>query len=199
MTELYQTVAVPDKKDPIFQASYWIDQVVSDGGGYVRLNAIKNNTFEFAMMFRWGRKYESQADILVRSFANSIYGEPRGWLWLQELAKTKKGLFWEVPEEPNRWHRLSVNIARTYDAAMARPGAFQALGITKFYLGLGTWTTKQQNALSSSCYTDISLFGGSADSCLDEMDLPVNESVFQNDFASDLQKRTSKKNHKKDT
>jgi 3',5'-cyclic AMP phosphodiesterase CpdA len=198
LTALYQTVASPVGAPPGLRASYWIDDAVRDGGGYVRLNAMKDDAFLFAMMFRWGRKHERYADILVRCFANEVYGEPRGWLWLQELGRKKQGLFWELPETPDCWHRLDVNLANLYDQALGAPGAFAALGVTKWHLGLGTWVTNREGAVSAACFTDLALHGDAADkSMVDGKPLAVDDGVFVTEFGQDIEDRVSKKSQKK--
>ena len=198
LTELYQTVSSPAGEKPGLRASYWIDGGVRDGGGYVRLNAIKNDALLFTMMFRWGRNYERYADILVRCFANEVYGEPKGWLWLQELGRKKQGLFWELPETPDCWHRLDVNLARLYDQALGVPGAFSALGVTKWHLGLGTWVTNREGAVSAACFTDLALHGDAADgSIVDGEPVAVDDGVFATEFGQDIEDRVSKKSQKK--
>lgn len=198
LTELYQTVSCPAGPAPVLRASYWIDNAVRDGGGHVRLNAMKDNTFLFTMMFRWGRKYERYADILVRAFANELYGEPRGWTWLQEMGRKKQGLFWEMPETPDCWHQLDVNLANLYDQALGSTGAFAALGATKWHVGLGTWVTNREGAVSAACFTDVALRGGSAaSSTVNGVPLVTDGSVFVTEFGQDIEDRVSKKSQNK--
>ncbi len=193
MMELYQTVAIPAGGSPVLRAEYLLEDKPTDGGGYIRLNAMRNNEFKFTMMFKWGEN-ERKADILVRGFGYALTGTAQGWTFLEDLGRAKRGFFWIAPSETGTWHSLTANIAALHDSALGIPGAFAQLGITKLFLAIGTWVNRSKGAASGAYFTNFSLTSNpQLDSSIDGIPLSIDEHVFKTDFGQDLVERQKKK------
>lgn len=196
MMELYQIVAAPSR--PGLHARYRIETPPINGGGWLRLVAMAGDAFKFLMLFRWGQN-ENKADILVRSFGYAIHGTPQGWTFLQDLAAKKQGFYWQLPANPGAWHTLTANIPALHDAAAAQPGAYQALGIDKLLIALGTWANRDSASTSGAHFTGIALQDteDAVPSQADGVQLPTDATVFQIGFGQDLAERQKRPKKKK--
>ncbi len=191
-TELYQAVALPDGA-PVFQAAYFMETPPRNGGGYVRLCAVRDSDFVFMMMFKWGEN-EEQFHVMPRAFGYALYGEQRSWAFLQDLGAKRAGMYWDVPAVPGRWHELSVILPALYDAVQGRPGAFDALGVTKFVIAMGTWANKQPGSGSEAYFGGFALAAGGpeAPSTADGVPLTTDAAVFTARFGQALVDRTAR-------
>jgi len=185
-TEVYRVVAAPEDGTPVLNARYRVDPYQS-GGGYIRLHAMNNEEFLFLMMFRWGED-EQESDYLPRSIGYSIFGEQQSWAFLQQLGEKKQGMFWNVADTPGEWHALDIDIASLYDRAQGAPGAFEALGVNKYLIALGTWSNKHPGSHSAASFDDI-VFTGVANppaSANNARALQCGASIFENGFGQCL-------------
>ena len=65
-------------------------------------------------------------------------------------------------------------------------------------MGLGTWVTNREGAVSAACFTDVALRVGSATtSTVDGMPLVADGNVFVTEFGQDIEDRVSKKSQNK--
>lgn len=193
MLEIYQSVEAPSEDSPVLRASYHLASPPTSGGGYIRLAALRDDEFLWMMMFKWGER-ERFADNLVRAFANMMHGRPLGWSYLQDLGREKKGLYWNLPATPGQWHELSVDIPTLYDTALGAPGAYARGGVDKFFLALGVWVNKDDDASSGAFFSDISLASEAVPpvSQISGAALVCDDSVFKTEFGQELMDRVAK-------
>ncbi len=197
LTEIYQTVAAP-QGGTLLRTAYYLGKVPDNGGGYIRLSAMRGDEFVCSVMFRWGVRFERDADILVRQFAYGWHGKALGWKHLQELGEQRKGLFLALPETPGRWHELEADIPALYNQAVGRADAFAGLGVTKYTVSLGTWVTSARDAESTAWFGGAALEGaGGGMTAVNGAPLPVDGSVFKTDFGRALAERVEKQEARK--
>lgn len=187
--EFYQIVEIPAHSAPLFKGSYRIEQPAPSGGGYFRLIGIggpaQKGDFKFLMQFDWGSvEAQQDADYYPRAMGYHITGEVSSWLYLQQIGKEKKGMYFPLPSEPDRWHDLKVNIATLYDQAIGKRGAFQQLGVNRLMIAAGVWSNKDVQVGSGAFFDAIALETAGEDvSChVNDMPILVNESVFLTPF-----------------
>ncbi len=183
ITEIYQNVINPRGGDPVLKACYYLRQRYSNGGGYIRIHAMRNSGLKCLMMFKLGEnEYDS---IYYPNFVGcGLLGEPGGWRFLQDCAKEKRAMFWDIPDATEKWHELTVNIASLYDSVCGRSGAFNTLGVNKIFVGLGTWANCEPGSRCGMYFDDIELTAAqyTVDSMVDDQPLKTDASVFETQF-----------------
>lgn len=184
---LYQVVKAPSADRHIFKASYFLQQRPENAGGYIRFNAISDNNFKFMMMCKWGDN-EDRATFLPRCFGYEVYGKQQSWAYLSELGRQRKGFYWNILDDPKRWHDLTIDIGDMFDRCFGQMGAFEKLGITKYHVSVGTWTNREAGSCSEAHFDNISLTGEKekVDSKNDDRLLGVNSLVFITYFGQQL-------------
>lgn len=198
MMELYQMVAAPPDGDPVLSVRYYLEERFQSGGGYVRINAVRDTESLFTMMFHWGEN-EALAHYLPRAIGYALHGEQQSWAFLQDLGADKRGLYWRVADTTETWHTVTADICALYDAALGDPGAFDRLGATKFFVGLGAWCNKDAGARSGVYFDDVRIEGRSAPgiSLNDDSLLEVGPEVFRILFGQDLIEKEARKSNKR--
>jgi len=187
--EFYQVVKTPQDSPPMFKGSYFIEQPAQAGGGYYRLIAIggapQQGEFKFLMQFDWGNPNDQRdSDYYPRAMGYHIRGEVSSWLYLQQIGKEKKGLYFSIPAEPGKWHDLQINVAALYDQAIGEPGAYARLGVNRLMVTAGVWSNKDVQVGSGAFFDAVSLEpAGDNTSCLiDGAKIAVDDSVFTTAF-----------------
>lgn len=182
-TELYQTVELPQSASPILTGSYYLEKEPINGGGYLRINSIKDNEFKFMMMFKFGEN-EYDSHIMPRAFGYAIHGRQHSWMFLQQSGSQKAGLFWDLPMETDWIHNLNVNIRALYDETMNYKGAFDSLGINKLFIGIGTWANRDVESKCGAYFGPIALAASEnhVQSTVNGIALKADESVFNTQF-----------------
>ena len=157
--QIYQVVEIPvHDLRPIFTANYFLEKKPGNGGGFIRVAGIAGNSLKFHMMFKYGSN-ESKVVYLPQCILNEYYGRILGGKYLNNMAKEKQAMFWDITNEPGVWHELIVDIADLYDRGIGEEGAFKKLGITKFHISLGTWNNKEEGSESTVYFDCIRLRG----------------------------------------
>lgn len=202
--EFYQIVEAPKGGDPVFTTSYFLEEEIERGGGYCRVIAVGGpegeGDFKFLMQFDFTKpEHEYYGDYYPRAMGYTIQGRVSSWMYLQELGKKKKGLFFRIPLETGAWHDLQANIADIYDKAMGKRGAYDQLGVTRFVVGAGVFCVKDVQRGAGAYLDDINLIAmpGNTPSLSDGKPIKVDASVFETTYGQwlkdDLEKR--KKNN----
>jgi len=193
-TPVYQVVKAPKGPRPIFKASYYLEKRPANAGAYVRISGISGKEFKFLMLFKWGQN-ENRADFLPRCMGYEIYGIQQSWAFLSELGCMRQAFFWDVLDDPGKWHDLTVDIADMYDRCYGELGAFEKLGITKYHISLGTWTNPQAGSESGAYFDNVDLTAAQEriTSKVGNRILPVNEHVFITRFGQDLKDDVDRK------
>lgn len=192
MLEIYQTVQAPRGETPVLRAGYFLESAPRSGGGYIRLIALRDDAFQWMMMFKWGER-ERYADNLVRAFSNMMHGRPLGWSYLQDLGRDKTGLYWNLPAVSGVWHELTAAIPALYDSALGAPGAYDRLGVDKFFLAAGIWANKDEGAESGAYFSDMALGLEAAPPAahIDGTPFVCDDAVFRTEFGQELMDRTT--------
>lgn len=190
-TELYQVIAAP--VSPRLRFSYRLENVPQSGGGYVRLAALAGAELRYLMHWCWGHD-EAKADYYPRCVGYALFGDQKGWGYLQQLAKERRGFFWRMPDTPAQWHRLEINLADTYEAAIAAPGAHNVLAVDKFVVAFGTWCNREIGNVSAAHFGEVRLDGEAIAKTADR--LPMGPEIFEVPFALDLIARQRKDQEK---
>jgi len=198
--ENYQIIAAPIEGSPIFKGSYFIEEPGDSGGGFLRLIAVggpeNNGEFKFMMHFDYGEpKDQYFCDYYPRAMGYHISGKVSSWLYFVNIGKEKKGIYFNVPNEPLKWHDIQANIAQIYDDAVGEEGAYDKLGVNRFMVAAGVWCIKGVDIGSSAFFDAISLEGGCSEtkSLIDGEQVKIDESVFKTEFGQWLQDQVIKK------
>jgi hypothetical protein len=192
MNEIYQVVSLPSPT-PMVSAAYQVPEAFKNGGGYVRIEVMRDKEFQFLLMARWGEN-EAAADYLPRAIGFAMHGTMQGWRYLQELGEQKRGLYLDIDAKPGAWRKLDINLAGFYDAALGQQRAYAALGANKAVVALGTWCNKEPDSQSRACFDAVSVTSTHADqpSTLDGATLTPGADVFKVGFAQALVDRQVK-------
>lgn len=185
LTELYQIVRAPGAGRPMLAASYLLEEPPRNGGGYIRLVGMRDQEFRCTMMFNWGENADRTTNT-PRSFGYAIHGTSQNAPFLRNLGRRKQGFYWNVPASPGAWHELRLDLAGLHDAAVGQSGAFEALGIDKWMVAVGTWVNREPGSVSEAHFTGLNLTGAAAPapSTVDGQPLRVDESVFSTEFGA---------------
>lgn len=185
---VYQMVAAPERGHPVLRAQYYLPARPENGGVFIRFNAMAGDQFKFLMMFHVSENAQ-RADYLPRCIGYEIHGRQQSWSFLQQMGAQNKGFFFTLPDDPDTWHTLVADIADLYDRAVDQNGAYAALGITKFYLSIGTWCNKQLGSRSDLYVDDVTLAGVSdpPPSRMDDRPIYVTDWVHRTLFGQELQ------------
>lgn len=199
--EIYQITAVPAGSPVHVAASILLPERYQSGGGFVRVEVIRDAELLFLLMAHWG-EHESKADYFPRAVGFGLHGTQQGWRFFQELGEQKRGLYVPLHVEAEHWHKLDLNLASFYDAALQTPGAYAALQANKVNLAVGTWCNKEAGSQSRACFDAIQVEACDADhpSTFDASPLLPGAGVFSINFAQDLvdrQARQAERNARK--
>ncbi len=154
-TELYQTVRVSPDAAPTLTLSY-LPEATTTGGGYIWLAGFERSEARCLMLFHWGPKLASKhtlpraIDYLLTAGAPLVPGTA-------QLQRNGRALFWSVPEAPDRWHHLEVNLAEAMDRATGRKDVFASLRIDRMFVAIGAWCSDEPGANSTAWFDDIAV------------------------------------------
>ncbi len=185
--EFYQIVKTPGNT-PVFKGTYFVEENFEKGGGYYRLIAVSgkegedNGKFKFLMQFDFVKpEHERQYDYYPRAMGYHISGKVSSWLYLQNLAKKKKGFFFDVPLETGKWHDIKANIAEIYDKAVGKQGAYQKLNINRFVVATGTVCIKDVETGAGAFFDSIELKAGDVkdNSTINGNEIVIDDTVFE--------------------
>jgi hypothetical protein len=197
--EYYQIIEAPGD-NPVLEGSYRIEAEPELGGGYYSLMAIGgpegDGELKFFMQFDWGSETAKYyGDYYPRAVGYHTSGKVSNWLHLQNLGKKKQGLYFTLPSEPQTWHQLTANVARLYDEAIGKPGAYEKLGVNRFVLSCGTWSVKDVETGSGAYFDAVSFTDGERDtkSVMNGEAFSADESAFKTIFGQWQQDAIDKK------
>jgi hypothetical protein len=181
--EIHQLVQVPANAAPVVTAHYY-PRELKNGGGYIQLCAYQDKEFSFLMLFDWGDAGRPQGQFVAQ---NAVYTSTSRWGGLKalpRLGERKRGLFWQLPGDMGRWHKLQVNIPQLYDQALQQPNGFANLKVTKLLITVGVWCLKDKGSHSGALFDDLALdFNSSQASQVNSDAIQVNpQTVFQPGF-----------------
>jgi hypothetical protein len=186
--EAYQVVSLEGGQNPLTTLSYHLNQPPAAGGGYLRLEFLRDAEFLSLMMFYWGN-HDERSSYYPRAIGYALTGINQSWLYLEQLAKKSQGYFWRLPMDAGKWHTLSVNAGGLYGQAKQSPGAFAQLQPNKMSLAVGTWNDKEPGTTSEARFAKISVTPAAADtaSTLDGAPLTYTPAASVIDFGTEQQ------------
>jgi len=176
-----QIVEIAPGKSPTISGRYFLPSAPKAGGGYIMAVLIGDSGLKGLMMFRWSNM-ESDSDYLPRSIGYQVTGHQASWLYLQELGKKKRGMFWKLPDSAKVWHPFIFNLGKLYDQTHAE-GAFAKLGVTKMQFAVGVWNQNNLPGMRSEArFGKLALNYDGGESLLDNAPLPMGDDVFTCEF-----------------
>lgn len=192
MIELYQIVTLPANKRPILCGAYRIEETSSFGGGFIRICGYKDKKFLFMMLLHWGKGQEHAMNT-PDSFAfhaDGVSGAHR----LVTFGKDRKAMFWDLPEEENKWHNFKIDIQQLFESSMEVAGLNKAFSAEKLVIAFGVWNGREKNTQSSAYFDDLSLgfVESAADSYVDGKIIIADDKIFKTSFGLNFYKKFMK-------
>ncbi len=188
LNEVYQRIALPPDRPATVRARFRVDEPSRNGGGYLRLCALRGGDLAFLALLHWGDGDRTRNH---RMGANSLYtatGRAGTAFSLIELGRKRRAAFW--PLQPREgWNEVSLDLAAAVDAALERPGAFRELGADSLLVSAGVWCHKTPDSRASCLFDDLE--AGSPAGChLNGAPLPLGPATCDTDFGLEPLRRS---------
>ena len=192
--ELYQLVSVPSP-GAVFEASYYLDALPKNGGGFIRLSLYSGSQLRAIMLFNWGGE-----DAVARMDHHTPWTVTG--IRKNELEKNYESASWTTSAEPGKWHELRIDIGTGYDTLTGEKGSFSTLGIDRMFVGAGAWcSTSEPGSISRMRFDNLKFvasYKAAEDGILFDGDpLPVESEASKADSGNKVQGRKRSKSSKK--
>lgn len=177
---LYQVVAIPEAASPVFSGRYFapVETKSYFGGAYIRLAVYKDVKPLFTMVFHWGAR-EARARHLPQLWTYHDFGRAKGLPAFHRMADENSLMFWSVPDYPNQWHQLEVDVAHLYDLARGDAGSFKTLGANKLLLECGVWCGMEPDAFGAAYFDEMDItFQPTGVAAIDGKFLEITPQIF---------------------
>lgn len=79
---------------------------------------------------------------------------------IAQLEKRRGAGFWKLPDSPNAWHEIRINLAEAIDRASQAPGTLTSLAVDRWLLAIGVWCADSPGSRSGARFDDVDLRPG---------------------------------------
>ncbi len=155
--EISQVVSVAKDKTPVFKAEYFLKEKPFEGGGYINISVFEDNEFKLMAFLNWGDQKE-KTRLLPRIFSEKLLGKPGGVNTFKKLAGQRKAIFYNLPSETGKWHKIEINLKTLFNWAKRKSGEFEKQNINKILINIGTWSNCCKGGKSSAYFDNIEFF-----------------------------------------
>lgn len=193
--EAAQICSIEPGKPVQVAAAYKLNQIPIAGGGYLRLELLRDDALACLMMFYWGN-HEERASYYPRAVCYALTGRSASWIYFQQLARKQLGCYWRLPMEVGRWHDLTVDVVSLYNEATSNPDAYGKANANKLRLAVGTWNDREQGAVSEALFSKITVIQSklSVPSVIDGKFIRGKDAKDQTRFGMEIDEHVKREN-----
>lgn len=158
LTEIYQVVEAEEERFPVLSLDYYVDQLSTVGGGYIRIHAYDDNSHHSTMVFHFGQgETDETVEDTGRIFYLTATGTPAKSKGVESLTEQKKMMFWDLNDTVETWHHLSVDLRALYETVAQFAGTDPSFEPDKFFIGLGTWNGIEPGSKTRVFFDNVNL------------------------------------------